>query len=473
MFLRSCLVLFFCSLVWGCSPFAPQGPELEPVALPEDFSLDYQGTQMLDNWWESWESPDLNKLVQEALDENFDIRSAWARLRQAQALAERAGAELWPEASLQGSLERTRTYQGQELVRDNESSSLGIQAGYELDLWGRIESKQEARRLEARAAYEDVQAAAASIAAEVVEAWVEVLALEQEILVLQEQIRINQDLLSSQVLRLEKGMGTGLDVTRQKEVLASSRADLPKLQSQKRLALHRLAVLTGRADPAGLRITARGLPRPVPRPEAGVPADLLESRPDVRSAYLRLASSGWDVAQAKANRLPQLDISARGALSSEELSPAWGDWLYRLGADLSATIFDAGYRQAEVQRVIAEEQEQLADYVGVVLEAVQEVQDALAREKGQEQRISRLKEELQAARQAKDQARLRYIKGQGDYLDFLTQLRSVQDLERRLVTSRADLLEYRISLYRALGGGLQKTEGRGQRTEVRGQGTED
>ncbi|MFP4391634.1 MAG: efflux transporter outer membrane subunit [Desulfohalobiaceae bacterium] len=460
MFSRICLLLLCWGLVVGCSPFAPQLPESDPVSLPEDFSLEYQGTQMVDNWWEAWQSPELNRLVQTALDENFDIRSAWARLRQARALAEQAGADAWPEANLQGSLERTRTYRDQDLVQDSESSSLGLQAAYELDLWGSIESKRQARKLEAQAEYEDVQAAAVSIAAEVAQAWLDVLALEQEKKVLQQQIKINQDLLSSQILRLEKGMGTALDVTRQRETLASSRADLPNLESQQRLAFHKLAVLTGRADPDELGLDSKELPDLMPRPQAGVPADLLRSRPDVRSAYMRLTSSGWDVAQAKASRLPQLNISARGTLSREELSLAWGDWLYRLGADLSAPIFDAGYLRAEVKRSLAKEQEQLAEYASVVLQAVREVQDALAREKGQQERISRLKEELQAARQARQQARLRYLKGQGDYLDFLTQLRSVQDLERRLVTAKAEQLEHRISLYRALGGGLQGSEDR-------------
>ncbi|MFW5993397.1 MAG: hypothetical protein ACOCPO_04605, partial [Desulfohalobiaceae bacterium] len=104
MFSRICLLLLCWGLVVGCSPFAPQLPESDPVSLPEDFSLEYQGTQMVDNWWEAWQSPELNRLVQTALDENFDIRSAWARLRQARALAEQAGADAWPEANLQGSL---------------------------------------------------------------------------------------------------------------------------------------------------------------------------------------------------------------------------------------------------------------------------------------------------------------------------------------------------------------------------------
>ncbi|MFP4588159.1 MAG: efflux transporter outer membrane subunit [Desulfohalobiaceae bacterium] len=480
MLIRSCLLLLLWVLLQACSPYAPQKKQLEPVPLPEEYSQEYQGSQVLEHWWESWQSPELNRLVQTALDENFDIRSAWARLRQARALAEQAGADAWPEANLQGSLERTRTYQDQEPVQDSESSSLGLQAAYELDLWGRISSEREARKLQAEAAYQDVQAAAVSIAAEVAKAWVQALALEQEIRVLQEQIEINSQLLAAQRLRLQKGMGTALDVSRQREVLASSRADLPNLEAQKRQALHKLAVLTGRADPGELSLESKELPSPMPRPRAGVPADLLISRPDVHSAYLKLASSGWDVAQAKARRLPQLDITARGALSSQELSLAWGDWLYSLGADLTAPLFDAGSREAEIQRLLAEEEEQVAEYAGVVLQAVQEVQDALAREKGQQERISRLKEELQAARQAREQARLRYIKGQGDYLDFLTQLRSVQGLERKLVTARADLLDYRISLYRALGGGMQgsedrgqRSEDRGQKTEVRGQGTED
>jgi outer membrane protein TolC len=182
------------------------------------------------------------------------------------------------------------------------------------------------------------------------------------------------------------------------------------------------------------------------------------SRPDVRAAYYRLQSAEWAVSAARADRLPSLSISARTAISSDSFTLAWGDWLTRLGANLTGPVFDAGTRRAEVARTQAVVDERLAEYAAIVLKAIKEVQDSLANIAGQKKRIARMEQELRAAEQARDQARLRYIKGQSDYLNFITQQRSVQSLERNLVAARADLLSSQIALYRALGGGTEWNE---------------
>jgi outer membrane protein TolC len=177
------------------------------------------------------------------------------------------------------------------------------------------------------------------------------------------------------------------------------------------------------------------------------------SRPDVRAAYYQLRAADFEVSVARADRLPSLSLSARTAISSDDFSLAWGDWLTRLGTNFSAPLFDAGARKAEVERTRAVVDERLAEYTATVLEAIREVQDALANISGQEDRIAGLEDELRAAKQARDQARLRYLKGQSDYLNFVTQQRSVQTLQRNLVAARADLLSFQVALYRALGGG--------------------
>ncbi|MFW6325811.1 MAG: TolC family protein, partial [Desulfovermiculus sp.] len=167
--------------------------------------------------------------------------------------------------------------------------------------------------------------------------------------------------------------------------------------------------------------------------------------------------SDWEVSVARADRLPSLSLSARSGLSSDSFTLAWGDWLTRLGANLSAPVFDAGSRQAEVDRAQAMAEERLAEYAATVLEAIKEVQDALANISGQQDQISMVNDELKAARQARNQASLRYLKGQNDYLNFITQERNVQDLQRNIVAARADLLSYQVALYRALGtGGLEE-----------------
>ncbi|MCA1743117.1 MAG: TolC family protein, partial [Desulfovibrionales bacterium] len=292
-----------------------------------------------------------------------------------------------------------------------------------------------------------------SIAAETAEAWLKLLSLRREKQVLKKQIDLSVRLLDTLIFRLEKGSATAADVTRQKQALESMSSALPGLSIQEKLTLHRLAVLTGRADPKTIEISGQELPDNLPMPDSGLPSQLLMSRPDIRSGYLSLHSAGWDTARVRADRLPQVNITAGSALSSPLLIPDWGDWLLRLGLNLAAPVVDGGLRLARVEQALADEDQQAAEYAALVLGAVSEVQDALAREEGQEKIIRGIHREKQAAQEAADQARLRYLMGQGEYTDYLSRLESLQSLERNMIQARAELLSYRVSLYRALGTG--------------------
>lgn len=444
------LILLACS---GCTVFSPPERSMSPVDLPASYAWTANGTAPANSWWKAFNSQELNRLVDTAVDANLDIRSSWARLRQARATAVQTRARLFPslDTSLEGS--RTRSYRDGNMATDSKSSSLDLAASYELDLWGKISSGYTADQYSARAAHEDVRSAAISLTGEVVDTWLQIAAQRHEMQVVQEQIATNEQLLRLQTTRFEKGMASALDVTQQQELVANSRSALPLLKAGEKVAMNKLALLLGKADPHFLTVTAQSLPDPAPLPETGIPADLLMSRPDVRAAYYRLRSADWEVSVALADRLPSLSLSARTALKSDSFKLAWGDWLTRLGANLTAPLFEAGARQAEVDRTEAKVEERLAEYAATVLEAVMEVQDALANISGHQERIARLQDELAAAVQARKQSRLRYLKGQSDYLNFITQQRNVQGLQRNLIAARTDLLSSQIVLYRALGGG--------------------
>lgn len=441
------------ALISGCTALSPPQRSLQPIELPAGYALNMNGTAPIQTWWEALNSPELNRLVDKAFEDNLDIRSSWARLRQARAAAVKSRTGFFPAVDTGLEASRARTYRDYDLLTDTRSSSLDLAASFELDLWGRISSGYRADQLSARAAHEDIRAAAISLTGEVVNTWVELLAARQEMQVVQDQIRTNEKLLKIQTTRFENGMASALDITQQQELLANSRSALPPLQARERVALNKLTFLLGQSDVQSISIRQRELPQPVPQPKTGIPADLLMSRPDVRAAYYRLRSADFEVSVARADRLPSLSLSARSAISSDDFSLAWGDWLTRLGTNFSAPLFDAGARKAEVERTRAVVDERLAGYTATVLEAIREVQDALANISGQKDRIAGLEDELRAAQQARDQARLRYLKGQSDYLNFVTQQRSVQTLQRNLVAARADLLTFQVALYRALGGG--------------------
>lgn len=444
-------------LLAGCSPFAPQARNEPPVDLPDAYMFYSEGEKGPGQWWRAFDSDELNTLVETALQNNFDIRTAWARLRQAQAQAVQAGAELYPSLDATGKASQsnsgTQVSRGADgTITETQVWNLGLAASYELDLWGRVRSTHEASILTANAAREDLEAAAVSVAAEVVDTWVDLVALRKREKVVLRQIELNATLLNLQILRYKNGQATALDVSQQGQTLAAARANLPTIKLQQNLLQSKLVVLLGRANSKGIESNEENLPRLAEVPKVGLPADLLSSRPDVRAAGLRLQAADWSVSAARAARLPNISISAEAAFSSGALDVFFSNWVTTLAANLTAPIFDAGRRAAVVDERRAVSEERLADYANSVAQAIKEVEDSLVSEMRQREYIDRLSDQLKAAGISMRDASLQYLNGQSDYLPYLTARNTVQQLERQLIAERAALIKYRVGLYRSLGG---------------------
>ena len=187
------------------------------------------------------------------------------------------------------------------------------------------------------------------------------------------------------------------------------------------------------------------------------------NRPDVRAAGLRLRAADWKVSAARANRLPGINLTGGLNYGSGQLDLLFNNWVLSLAGSLTAPIIDGKARAAEVDRTRAVVDQNLAVYRDTVLGAVKEVEDALVSEIKEQEHITALKQQMEAAQRALGEARTRYLKGIADYLPVLTQILSVQRLERDLIQKRTELILYRVGLYRALGGtwtkDLQPVEG--------------
>jgi outer membrane protein, multidrug efflux system len=442
-------------LLTSCATMRPADRVMPPVEIPAQFTLIGADEPGPGPWWEGFGSAELNKLVGEALSDNFDIRTAQARLGQAMAQARLSGADLSPTLTARAEAAKRRASikidEGSRAeITEIDQYTLGLAAAYEVDLWGRLRSTRTADMLFTDAAREDVDAAAVTVAAEVVNAWLDVVSFRRQQFILSEQIDLNERLLQLQRLRFENGLATALDVSQQMENLASVRADMPLLQAREIVAAGRLSLLLGRAGT--IEIGQQDLPEPIALPETGIPADLLASRPDVRAAGLRLTAADWRIAAARANRLPSLNLSAGASFSSTALDVLFSNWLTTLAANLAAPLLDGGRRAAEVERSRAVAEERLSTYGNTVARAVREVEDGLHSEDRQREFIDRLGEQLDAARLAMREARLRYLNGTSDYLNYLVGIQNVQRLERRIVVERAELLKLRVGLHRAVGG---------------------
>jgi NodT family efflux transporter outer membrane factor (OMF) lipoprotein len=455
---KNCLsVAVMILAICGCSPFSP-GPRPDAAGdLPTAFSLYIPGSTVPSRWWEAFGSSELNHLVDAALADNFSIREAWARLRQARAVAVQVGAELYPDLTLDAGAASSRVRSdsgdtGGADTRTVDDFGLGFSSSYELDLWGRVRSEREASLLAATASREDLNTAAMTLAAFVADRWLRIIAQRQEIALLREQLRTNETLLELIMLRYRKAMVSALDVYQQKQVVEQVRAQIPLAEAEEQLLLHELAVLLGKPPRADLGIRQKTLPAIAAMPDAGLPAALLAARPDIRAAGMRLQAADWQVAAARANRLPALRLTLGGGYGAESLDLLFDNWILTLAGSLTAPIFDGGRRAAEVDRTRALADEDLSAYRLTVLTAIKEVEDALVGEAKRQAHLEALKQQRDAADRALKEAGERYRNGIQDYLPVLTQLLAVQGLDRDLIRQETLLRIERVGLYRALGG---------------------
>lgn len=445
----------------GCAVFKPD--YVEPGNHLE-LSPEYHSTKDHENslpikpaWWCDIEDPQLKRLQQTAVVENFSIARAKARVWQAYAAQKKAGSSLYPSVSLSadaGVTEREESGGASQTENPVEAYGLGVAASYELDLWGSIFSSRRAESLRAQAAEQDLYTAAMTVSAEVGSAYMSLLAQSHKLDVLRAQVQNESEILSLVELRFGRGRNSVLDVLEQRSAVKSAQAAVLPAEAQVSFFMDRLSLLVGGA-PGSLNLDMIQLPDLPPEPDKGIPSDLLYRRPDVVAAWMRLLASEWDISEARANRLPNLKLSVSAGYDSAALDTLFDAWILRLIGELTAPLIDAGSRKAEVIRQKALKDERLAAYRETVLNAVLEVQDAARREHTQKRVRSSLEEQLELARQSYQQALRRYGRGQESFLRVLNATAKQNQLELAVLDARLEEWKARIALYRALGGGWE------------------
>ena len=451
---RSLLVLLL-SLAAGSFFGCAGSPETTaPVEPPSDFSA--SGTQDVpDEWWTTFENDRLNAVVDSATASNFTLRTAWERVQAARAVVDRESGALFPDLQADGQARVSRTESAESDVETGEDFSAGLSSAYEVDLWGRIRSRVQAEQLRFEATQADYQAAALSLSAEVVRAWVQLAEARSQLQLVEQQVETNVTVLNLLESRFNTGQIQSVDVLRQRQLVESTREQQAAAESRVQVVEHRLAVLLGRPPQAGVEAPPDSLPTLPPLPETGVPTDLIQRRPDVQSAFHRLQAADRDLAAAISDQFPRLSLSASASTAAESAQDLFQTWAYSFAGNLLAPIFRGGELRAEVDRSAAVKQQRLYEYGQTILTAFQEVEDALIQEQKQQEQIQRIRRQIELAQQAYEQLRLQYLNGSGDYLDVLTALDEVQQLQRDLLSARLTRVQDRIGLYRALAGAFE------------------
>jgi len=450
------LFVFLIGGLLACTRLPPQTSELE-IGLPESFSSSGE-IALPSQWWEAFEDPVLDALVVRALSRNFSLLSAWDRLAQAEAVADRAGAARFPSLELRADAARSEsrgpsgTLTTGQQTRSFKRFSMGLGAAYEVDLWGRIGSEREAAAYALKASEEDLQAAAISLSAQVATTWYRLVEQYGQLALLDRQLKVNTQVSDLVALRFRHGRVRAADVLRQRQLVESSRGEITQAQSRAGVLEHQLAVLLG--YPPATRVSARPTQlTPLPLlPDTGLPAEWIQRRPDIRRAEYQLLAANEEVGVAVSKRFPRLSFSAQLNSSSESMRNLFDNWLSTLAANLVAPIVDGGSRRAEVRRTLAVLSQGLNDYRQIVLNAMAEVENALIQEENQRALIASLEKQLVLSTEVLARTRDSYLQGAEDYLRILDFLLTHQAIERNLLQSRREALEFRIALHRALGG---------------------
>jgi multidrug efflux system outer membrane protein len=348
------------------------------------------------------------------------------------------------------------SFTGENVTVKTDSFSLTLPASFELDLWGRLSRATEAARADLLAAEENRQTVIHSLIAEAASQYFTIQSLEARLQISRQLTRTYRENLELVEARYRQGLSSILDVRQARRSLAQSEAEIPPLVQALGKARQALAVLQGQypaktIGPAGAQSRFE-LPPPIP---AGLPAGLLNRRPDIRAAEASLKAACARIGVAKANRFPQIRLTGSFGYTSNELQELFEpeNELWQLAAGIVQPVFDAGKRKAAQRAAEARYRQQVAQYAKTVLEAFSEVEAALLTRRQQMDRYERLEIYLKEAKATLDTALDRYQRGLANYLNVLDAQKARFQAELSLVETRNAIYTNRVSLYRALGGG--------------------
>jgi outer membrane protein, multidrug efflux system len=444
-------------LLGGC---AAVGPNYRAPTLPLPAAWNAAASQPAEDiseWWKRLQDPTLDQLITQALAASPDLKIAQARLREARARRELAGAEGLPSVTASASAKQNRSSRNTGSGTTSELFHAGFDASWEPDVFGGTRRGSEAAQADLQVSTANLDNTRVSLVAEVARNYVELRGTQARLDIARANLASQSETLQLADWRDQAGLGSSLEVEQARTNREQTRAQIPTLETSLAEAEHRLALLLGEA-PASLHpqlVTVAALPRIPDALAVGIPADTLRRRPDVRAAERKLAAETARIGVAEAARYPNFQLS--GSLGLEALSTGGLFSSAAIGhsllANVAATLFDGGRLRQRVEIQNAVQEQALATYQSTLLTALREVEDALVALSNSRQRQDALGLAATAARNAALMARQRYSSGLIDFLTVLDSERSLRSVEDSLASADTARVTALIQLYKALGGG--------------------
>jgi len=445
----------------GVAPPAPSESSVataRPVALVE--------------WWKAFDDPTLTSLVERAVSANLDLRLAEARIRQARAARGVAAAGLWPTVNASATYQRslsggargssittatgTRTHNLDEVDLFQD----GLDSAWELDIFGGVRRNIEASEADLQAAVEDRRDVLVSLIAELGTDYINLRGFQQQIAIARKNLESQEHTAEITRRRHDVGFASGLDVANAMAQVATTRSQIPVLESSARAAIYSLSILLG-SEPAALlkELDTEGpIPPTPPEVPVGLPSDLLRRRPDIRRAEAQVHAATARIGVATADLFPKFSLTGSFGYSGTTTSSLthWENRFWAFGPTATWSIFDAGAIRWNIEVQNALQEQTLLTYQQTVLTALKDVETALvAYAKEQEHRMI-LAEAVTNNQKAVDLSLKLYTAGRVDFLNVLNAQRSLYLSEDALVQSVRNVSGDLIALYKALGGGWEE-----------------
>jgi NodT family efflux transporter outer membrane factor (OMF) lipoprotein len=410
--------------------------------------------RILEQWLKAFADPALTALVHDALANNLDLKAAAARVEAAREQARITGAIRRPQLAFAPGYRRTDAGAG---VPDTDYSAFEalFTLSWEIDVWGRIKASQHAEQLDAQAVAADFQGARLSLAARTAQSYFELIEAHLQVDVAEQSIKDRRTIVDLVRGRFARGLTRGLDLRLALTDLANAEAQLAESRNQVQIIGRRLDGLLGRY-PSAHSVSGHVLPMPPAALSAGLPSELLERRPDLGAAFSRLKAMDSRVESAKKALLPRITLIADGGVGSSALAdlldPRSAAWNLSMG--LMQPLFTGGRLESEIRLNKALTEEALSRYRGIALNAFREVEQALATEQWLRARQLALKEAVEQTEASRKLAVTSYQQGLIEILTLLDSYRSTLNTQSAHLLVRRQLLNNRIDLYLALGGGV-------------------
>lgn len=435
------------------------GPDYHrsPVLMPAKWAaasgqLPAQPAELA-GWWRRLDDPLLSQLISQAITGNTDVAAAKARVREARASLQQSTGALFPSLNGSASANRSRATGGPEGSRYNA----GFDTSWEIDLFGANRRGSEAARYGLDAAEEDLRATLVTLIGDIATNYIEARRLQAQIALSRKSAATQRRTANLTRKKYAAGTVSALDLNNAEGQASATEADIPRQETLLAAAVHRLSVLIGSAPLTVSQIMTQSGSLPAPKwpIPAGISADILQSRPDIRVAERRYAQSTAKIGQREAERYPALTLTGTIATGAAQIGDLGRNstigWSF--GPGLSVPLFNGGQRAAAVEIARAQRDQSFIAYRAAILQALEEVENALVSLSKDRLISDKRAQSAQAYAQSLQLSRSLYQSGNTSFLELLTAERSYYAAQQSLIDSRAAMTKDYIALMKALGGG--------------------